>query len=144
MINDIIYGITKALNQEFEGVPVYAEPLKQGFKEPCFFVYCTESTNRIYLGKRYLAQNAFCVTYFPKLSNRQKEECNDVAERLCNCLECVDIDDAMGGQIRGTNMKHTVSDGVLVFTLNYDAFYYKNELVEVMESLEKQDITAKG
>lgn len=140
MINDIIGGIAKALHAEFGSIPVWAEQQKQGFEEPCFYVYCTEPTSRVFLGKRYFKQHPLCVTYFPSRSNAQREECNDVAQRLFDCLEYIELED---GKIMGTNMKYAISDNVLVFTLNYDTFAYKVEQTEAMDEL-AQSITAKG
>ena len=54
MINSIIEGISISLNAEFgDNYTTYTESVEQGLKEPCFFVFCINPTNRVFLGKRY-------------------------------------------------------------------------------------------
>ena len=55
MINSLTEGISMALNKEFgDDCTVFAEPVEQGLKEPCFFVFCISPVSRPFMGKRYL------------------------------------------------------------------------------------------
>lgn len=142
MINSIIKEISVSLNKEFgDEYTNYIEEVKQGLKEPCFFISCISPTNKLFVGKRYYRRNQFCIQYFPKNNNRKKEECNNVAERLFLCLELINI---AGDTVRGTDMKCEIVDGVLNFFINYNLYVYKNtENLPVMEEL-KEDVALKG
>ena len=99
--------------------------------EPCFSILCLNPTNEQFLGRRYFRKNQFCIHYFPKGEEKNKE-INEVRERLFECLELVTVD---GDLCRGTNMSSETSDGVLSFFVNYDMFMYKmQERTPTMES----------
>ncbi|MDE5696605.1 MAG: hypothetical protein K2I96_04210 [Lachnospiraceae bacterium] len=130
MINSIIEAISVALNDAFgDGYEIHMEELEQGLEEPCFFISCLNPSESQFLGKRYLRTNQFCIQYFPAVSEKQRE-CNDVAERLYECLEYI-APDGDTSPIRGTKMNHEVVDGVLNFFVNYDLFVYKKDSVSV-------------
>ena len=142
MINSIIEAISIALNNEFgDKYWVYADNIEQGLQEPCFFVSCVNPTNRLFLDKRYFRSNLFCIQYFPKCRGREKEECNETAERLFLCLEWLTV----GGDLTmGTKMRSETVDGVLNFFVNYDMFVYRKDDGEPeMEEL-TEETTVKG
>lgn len=132
MINSIIEAISVALGNEFgDGYEIHMEEIEQGLEEPCFFIFCLNPTNNLFLGKRYFRTNLFCIQYFPASKEKQRE-CNGVAERMYECLEYITIygEDT---PIRGTKVEHEVVDGVLNFFVNYDCFIYKKEQQTPME-----------
>ena len=145
-INSIIDGISIALDSEFneEGTQQYtirANELKQGLKEPCFFISCINPAFRLFFDKRYFRENEFCIQYFPQSRNRAKEECNAVAERLFLALEYITVD---GDLTMGTKMYSEFADGILNFFVNYDSFVYiKKSDDSLMETL-TVDVAAKG
>lgn len=129
MINSIIEAISTSLNAEFgDEYSIYTESVEQGLKEPCFFLFCINPTNRVFLGKRYFRTNKMCIQYFPTDKDRENEECNKVAERLFSCLEYITVS---GDLLRGTKMKCELIDGVLNFFVNYDMFVYETKSGEV-------------
>lgn len=124
MINSIIEAVSVALNGEFgDDYEIHMEEIEQGLTEPCFFIFCLNPSNDLFLGKRYFRTNPFCIQYFPASKEKQREY-NEAAERMYECLEYVTID-GDSKPIRGTKMKHEVVDGVLNFFVNYDCFIYK-------------------
>lgn len=143
MINSIIEAVSVSLNSEFgDGYEVHMEEIEQGLKEPCFFIFCLNPTKDLFLGKRYFRSNPFCIQYFPE--NREKQrECNDVAERMYNCLEYITIDGDTS-PIRGTRMKHEVVDGVLNFFVNYDCFTCKVEEQTAMGEMKLDTAVKEG
>lgn len=141
MINSIIESISISLNAEFgDDYTTYTESVEQGLKEPCFFLFCLNPTNRVFLGKRYFRENQFCIQYFPADKDRTKEESNAVAERLFSCLEYISV---TGDLVRGTKMKYEVVDGILNFFVNYDLFVYKVVASDTMDAI-SENVTVKG
>ena len=132
MINKIIDGISVAINAEFgDDYEIYTESVEQGLNEPCFSILCLNPTNEQFLGRRYFRKNQFCIHYFPKGEEKNKE-INEVRERLFECLELVTVD---GDLCRGTNMSSETSDGVLSFFFFFFMFMYKmQEGTPTMES----------
>jgi len=143
MINSIIEAISISLNEEFgDGYETHMEEIKQGLKEPCFFITCLNPTTELFLGKRYFRTNQFCVQYFPETNEKQRE-CNGVAERMWQCLEYITIY-GEDKPIMGTKMKYEVVDGVLNFFVNYDCFIRKIEQQTPMESLQASTNVKEG
>lgn len=133
MINSIINGISNALNKEFgDDYEIHAEELRQGLKEPCFFVSCINPTNELFLNRRYYRKNQFAIQFFPSNELKGKQECNDVAERLYICLEWITADNNL---TMGTQMHAEIVDGILNFFVNYDMFVYK-----VIENTAMEDL----
>ena len=143
MINLIIEAVGIALREEFgESYEIYMKELEQGLKGPCFFISCQNSANEPLRGQRYFRRNQLRIRYFPE-SGEIQPECNDIAERMRQCLEYVTVD---GGNrpIRGTKMNYEVIDGVLNFSVNYDYFVcIRKEETPAMGGL-TSDTTAKG
>lgn len=134
MINSIIEAISVSLNGEFgDDYEIHMEEIKQGLKEPCFFIACLNPTNNLFMGKRYERTNQFCIQYFPK-SDEVQRECNGVAERMYDCLEYITTDGDTK-PIRGSEMNHQVVGGVLNFFVNYDFFTVKTEDNTPMETM---------
>lgn len=126
MINSIIEAISVSLNSEFgDEYEIHMEAIRQGLKEPCFFIACLNPTNSLFMGKRYECSNQFCIQYFPQ-SEEKHWECNDVAERMYECLEYITTDGDTK-PIRGSGMNHQVVDGVLNFFVNYEFFVMKKK-----------------
>lgn len=143
MINSIIEAISISLNEEFgDGYETHMEEIKQGLKEPCFFITCLNPTTELFLGKRYFRTNQFCIQYFPETNEKQRE-CNGVAERMLQCLEYITIY-GEDKPIMGTKMKYKVVDGVLNFFVNYDCFIRKTEQQTPMESLQASTDVKEG
>jgi hypothetical protein len=141
MINSLTEGISMALNKEFgDDCTVFAEPVEQGLKEPCFFVFCISPVSRPFMGKRYLRTHKMCVQYFPEDTDRKYEECCETADRLFDCLEYITAD---GYLIRGTKMSTEIVDGILNFFVNYDFFVRKTEHSEAMEEI-SENVDLKG
>lgn len=142
MINPIIKGISIALYAEFgDSYKIYAEDVEQGLEEPCFFVSCIGSSDRLYFNKRHLQENQFCIQYFPSPGQQETEECHDIAERLEKCLEYLN---AHSGLMRGSKMHYEILERILHFFVNYDCFVRrKTEEQDGMELMENQT-NAKG
>lgn len=145
MINAIIQSISITLDAEFneKNYNIHMEEVKQGLKEPCFFIACLNPTHELFLGKRYFRQNQFVIQYFPESKEDLQSECNAVAERMTWCLEYITVP-GEDKPIMGTKMKYQIIDGVLNFFVNYDCFVRRVEQDEAMETLESNTGVKEG
>ena len=138
MINSVKDGIISSLVAAFPNVPVFDEPVEQGIVEPSFSVRCVRPKQRLFRGKRYYQDNFFEVVYFPPADNRYQSS-NETVQKLFDCLEVITLSDKT--MIRGKDMQsNTNEDFTVVFTVRYSDFIYKPETVDVMETLEIEDI----
>lgn len=142
MINKVIDGISKAINEEFgDDYEIYTEEIEQGLKEPCFSIVCINPTNNLFRQNKYFRQNLFCIHYFPS-SKEKRLECQQILEKLYLILEYIDIEEVFEGvktinKTMGTEMNGEYSDGVLNFFVNYDM--YVNKLEEKTTSMNSFD-----
>jgi len=125
MINKIIDGISIKLNQVFgDSVRIYSEDVKQGLKEPCFFIAVLNPSNTPLIGSRSFRQHPFDIHYFPEVMNNNNE-IQEMASNLYDALEYVTLEN--GDMVRGTKMNHESIDGVLHFFVNFNMHIKKIE-----------------
>lgn len=118
MVNDLIDGISIKLNQVFgDGKKIYSESVKQGLKEPCFFIAVLNPLQTQIIGNMYLRQQPFDVHYFPTIQG-SKNELHAMASDLFIALEYVTL--INGDLVHGTKMNYEIVDDVLHFFVNYD------------------------
>jgi len=136
MVNKIIDGISIKLNQTFgDKYNIYTETVKQGFKEPCFFIMVLNSEETPMMGTRYFREYSLDIHYFPRNRNDKNDEIIEVAEKLFDALEYVTIDN--GNKIRGLKRNYEIVDDVLHFFITYKVFIRKiDTLTDNMENLQ--------
>ena len=126
MVNDLIDAISVKLNQVFgDGVRIYSESVKQGLKEPCFFIAVLNPTQSPIIGVRYFRAHPFDIHYFPS-KDGGNQEIQDVASKLFDTLEYITL--LNGDLVRGTEMHYEKVDDVLHFFVKYNMFVYKQEI----------------
>jgi len=133
MLNNLLDAIAIKLNLEFgDEFAIHTEQVKQGLKEPCFFIMLLTSNQKQVIGKRYFREHPFDIHYFPSTRDKNTEFLN-VVDRLNDALEYITMGD---DSLRGTKMYHEVVNDVLHFFVNYDLFVYKEpEVADHMEDL---------
>lgn len=126
---DVRKEVIKKLDSIFPDIEIYGEEIKQGFKEPCFFVAQINTDHKQELGKRYRRMYSFDVQYFG--TNNQGME--SMALMLYEHLEYL-----LDYKARAVSMNHQVTGGVLHFLVDYrvmlikeEEIYYKMETLEV-------------
>lgn len=125
MVNSIIKGIAKKLNETFgAGYKIYKEDIEQNFVEPCFSIVHIMSINSGKLPHRYLRTNRFNVQFFPESNIHAKNDIYEVAEKMLLEMEYITVD---GNLCRGTDMRYEIEDGVLHFFVNYNLFIKKEQ-----------------
>ncbi len=133
MTADIINGIKNAIINEFgENYTVYTGPVDPEVSKPCFSVLCENPTKELYLGRKYIVKNPFCIQYLPSATGAY-EECIPVMEKLYTCLEIITMGDDL---IRGGKMESECKDNLLSFHINYDLFVYEMEEQENMDGMD--------
>jgi hypothetical protein len=135
MIAKIVKAIADKLYESYgkEQYKVYTEQVKQGFKEPCFFVLLINPTNQNLLNKLKRRSNTFDIHYFPKNENDYEDIYTKIDE-LFGILEFVEIEGL--GKIRGRKMESEFKNGVLHFFVNYSVFVEKTDANEIMEDIQ--------
>lgn len=132
-IQNLINAIAEALFQEFgSGYEIYTEKVEQGLTEPCFIIRCLNPTKNLFLGRCYKRTNQFSIQYIPSTADAN-EECNNVMERLFECLENVILH---GKSVHGAELHGEITDGILTFMVNYDGFVLKTEEQYAMEDID--------
>lgn len=134
MTNKILSGVTNALDAEF-GLEVFVDDIEQDLDQPCFLINSLTVTENSLLGNRRERSYPLVVQYFPKSTIQYRQECNDISERLLNCLELIQTDD---GLIRGGDMSTRIDDGILSFEVTYKMHILKvrSDDSESMENLD--------
>lgn len=112
-INAMRDAVNRVIDEHFPDAEIMGEEIKQGLREPCFFVKLIQGEQTQELGGRYHRSHAFDIHYFA-LDNR---EAHDVAEKLYEVLRLVELN---GMLYQGTGMKHEIIDGVLHFFVDYN------------------------
>ena len=139
MVNEIVSAISNAIYNEFgDDYDIYTESVEQGLNEPCFIISESDRLYGQFLSNRYKETNLFLIQYFPATENI-RQECNNVAQRLEQCLEV--IGDEVSFRIRGSSMNSQIVDDILNFSVNYN-FFTVNTTKELsnMEELEVNEL----
>ena len=124
MVNSIIDGISIKLGEVFgENIDIYSESIKQGFKEPCFFIKTVSTSEDKMLASRYFRNNSFDIHYFPSENSEKNKEMLNIAEDLYLNMEFISL--VNGDELYGHKLKHEIIDDVLHFQINYDMFIKK-------------------
>lgn len=125
MVNKIIDGISIKINELFgDNYYIYSENVKQGFKEPCFFISLLKPSSTPKLGNRSLREYNFGIQYFPSSSNSKNAEMYEVSEKLISGLEYISFENKL---LRGSKIKAEIVDDVLHFFIKYSLFVVQKE-----------------
>ena len=139
MINEVRKGITDAIYAAFgDDYDIHTEASMQDMTEPAFFVRCISPSLPTQITGRRKATLLFVIQYFAE-SAEQKQEMNDVFEKLTECLELIETD---GKLVRGGEECKDISDGVLTANAEYTLFLTRQEVEAYMEEYEmKGEVT---
>lgn len=138
MVNDIVIGVTRALDSRFDNTPIYTDSVEQGLMQPCFFVIPILEMETGLLGRRAIRNISLDIHYISKEGRMRME---GVASTLYGVLRKIELLD--GSLIAGHNLHHEINDGVLHFYVDYRfTIYYEGEKVALQENLH-QDLEVK-
>ncbi len=92
MINQVIDGVCRAINNEFgEEYHIYTEKIEQRFTRPCFFVKTEQSSTELFRGDRYFMKNKVLVTYYPCYKGKN-QDMGEILQRLSLSLEVINVE----------------------------------------------------
>lgn len=132
MIGAIKQGIAQALDAYFPNATIYNESIEQGFKEPCFYIKSITTAEKQFVGNRYKRSNPFDVMFFPDPTKDMNDQIEETTEKLYCALEHI----AVGGSVKGVNMRSEPQNGVLHFFVNYNLIVRRvKQPPEVMGSM---------
>lgn len=138
MINDIMDAVTRKLYELFgDGFEIYTEPVKQGLKEPCFFIQFLEPSEKPMVGQRYSLRTDLCIQYLSGERSEVLRELNRMTGCLMDGLEYITLAD--GSLIRGTerSARPEPDEKMLTFFVSYHIFVLKAQKEkETMETIE--------
>ena len=130
MIKD---SIIKVLHEHWPNYDIYGDIVKQGFKEPCFFVkQITKYAHNEVATKDY--SESYDIHFFLDQEKEDKDiEYSRIGDTLLWLLELLPIKD--NKLIRGKGRSYEIVDDVMHFYITYDYGTYKFMYSETMETL---------
>ena len=138
MLNDIIIGISQALDAKFPGSDIHVDEIQQDLNPPCFLIVSLMNTEVQKLGDRYWREHSFDIHYFPQNIVKPFREAATVGGALQTVLEYITVNGAL---VRGTERRYELVDGVLHFFVNYNVFVRKiKDPADYMETLEHSQL----
>ena len=140
MTDEIMKGISRKLKLTFgEDFEVYfSKDVRQGLKEPAFFIAWLASTQRRMIDARWELRNSFDVHYFPR-EDGSNTEMVQIGRRLFEELEFVEL--LNGDLVHGSEMRQETVDGVLHFFVDYNMFLMRPSDETPMETMDLTQLT---
>lgn len=131
---DLKDGVIKTLSQL--NVNIYDETVKQGFKEPCFFVKFIVNTHKKLKTNRYIRYNTLELLYFSNKKNFY-EDYDTMSEKLNSLLELIYIESEEIYIRANGEITSEVKDNVLHVTVDYNYHLITKEDISKLKSLEQ-------
>ena len=117
MTNEFINAITRQLGTTFgDTYHYYVENVEQGLKKPCFVVDLISPRTRSRSSILYDRTMPIVIYYFNTEANTSKEDANEMAEQLLECIEYLSFGDTL---LRAEDMSWLIVDGVLEVFATY-------------------------
>lgn len=137
MVNDVINGISNKIYEILGGeYHVYKEKVKQGLKEPCFFITLINMARSNEPNNSERRTLPFDIIYYPKKMD-SREEMFNIGDKLISNLDIIDV--KQYGPARGSNANYQIIDGILHFFINFDLRF-----LTVSEGVTMNEIETKG
>ncbi len=131
---DLKDAIIKVLS-EFN-INIYDETVKQGFKEPCFFIKFIVNTHKKLKTNRYIRYNTLELLYFSNKKNFY-EDYDAMSEKLNSSLELIYIENEEIYIRASGEITSEVKDNVLHVTVDYNYHLITKEEISKLKSLEQ-------
>lgn len=131
MISEILNATAKKIISAIGESEIHLGELKQGFKEPCFYIHLLDVYYTHVVGDRYQLLIPLNIEYHSDEKNSAKKAyaCSNLFEKLTLALEYIEPKDM--GMIRGQDMHSNIEDGVMHFMVDYKIFIRKKDIREI-------------
>ena len=133
MIDSILYGITRALDEL--GYEICVDDIKQDFEPPCFLITPLSLNNSRVLNNQYDVRVQFSIQFFPENEN-YRAKCIEVTEQLNRLLSRLNTAD--GEILASGEIKSEMVDKVLITIVQYHTLATMEEIEdsEIMNMLQ--------
>lgn len=111
---DIRQGVMRRVRERFPDIPVLEAEERMDEAAPCYVVKLVRGERERVGERRYLAQAAVEVHYYPAVL---EASVHDTADALYEVLELIEVD---GSLCRGTSWKHEIVERTLRFQVQYE------------------------
>lgn len=134
MVNSVLNSISKALYTEFGDTHhYYVEDIEQNAIFPCFTLNVLNPLSRSVNRKDYYRTVPCVIHYFSDNKTSTRKQSLEVAERVLECLEYLEID---GHLIRAEGMSYQFVDDVLQVFLTYRFWTEKPDTTPPMDGMD--------
>lgn len=131
----MIKEIMALLKRAFPDFHVYGEEVKQGWKEPCFFVREMETVQQSELQGRLIIQHSFEITCFldKHVTNDVNNQQTEIGKQLVEMLLYLP-----GARLHGRNISYQTVDSILHFLVDYKINLRKTKSDPKMQELREE------
>ena len=130
---DIRQEVISLIKKQFPKAVIYGEDKKQGFQEPCFFVYEVDVERKKEVGRRYQENVPLVIQYFSD-QKHIKDDCAKVRQILFELLEVLPAN-----KVRAVKLNAQVIDDVLTVKVSYKHYLMREKVtVPKMQQLERK------
>ena len=117
-------------------IRIYDETVKQGFKEPCFFVKFLVNTHEKIKTNRYIRYNTLELLYFSDKED-SKQDYDEMSEKLNDLLEYIYIESEEINIRASGEITSEVKDDVLHISVDYNYHLVTLDDKKKMKNLEQ-------
>lgn len=125
LVETLQNGIQSVIDSAFPDIPIYADPVEQGFNRPSFSIKCIDTNLTPDVKSRFIYGNMFSIIYHPA-----KFDYSDIAEKR-EILSYLLLEVPFGSKVARCRKPNTnISDETLVFVANYEYMVKTEEIPE--------------
>ena len=129
---DFLSAVIKALRGVFgDEYRIYSEKLNTGFETPAFVLSPIITSEKLFMGQRYLSENNISIRFYCKNPDRNKLfpfVCNKISESF----ETLSIDNKL---YRGQNLTFKEKQDYLEINISYNYYFCKINPKDKMQIL---------
>lgn len=147
MIQEILNGISVALDTAFPKMQIYPEEVENDMVKPCFII----NTLDPYIKDRLCGSTSYDITYvvqyFPEKLEDKYSEMYGVMETLKDALGIITVEynesAGLSRKCRARDIQFTIAGDVLNCKCRYADYFYEKDESEYMKTVTKT-VTEKG
>lgn len=133
MINEVLYGITEAVKEEFPNSKIYADDKIQKLEEELdaghevFLMTVLEPSREKQNCGKYKYDELVVIQYFSPKKKGKKEDINSVIERLQNCTELIEVEyeEGLTKKVWTNQADVAIVEDILTFTIRISDIYHE-------------------